>query len=706
MGVSFTGVSFTGVSFTGVSFTGVSFTVLGPVTAVRVGAPVPLAGRRVLALLAALLLSPNKDVPTDRLIEWAWGEARPAHPRAALQNAMSRLRHAVGDEVVETTPFGYRLRADAGTLDLLAFEKLTASAAGADRAGDTALAADRLRQAIGLWRMPLLSNVDAPGLGRYAATLLTERYLAAHEEHARLCLLLGRHAEVAAELSELVGSYPFREPLAAHLMAALAGAGRRADALVTYEAVSRTLREELGVQPGAALRSLHTSILRAEPQRTEAQWAESLRAEAHRTEAQRTESLRTEAQRTEAQRAEPWRTAAQPERVAAKPDAVPAPGSQLPARPGVLYGRTHEAGTLDRWLAEPDSAAVTAVVGPVGVGKSALVVHAAQRRRAAFPDGTLYLDLDGYAASAPLEPVAALGQLLDTLGAVAIPTGLAARAARWRGLLADRRLLLVLDNARDSAQVRPLLPGAASPSTVVVTSRDQLRGLVARDGARRLTLDGLGPDPVRALLADLTGRPAEHFDRGRVAELVDRCAGLPLAVRVVAERMARTGGTLDEALAALRGPAFLDGLSADDGTDTDLRTTLSWSCHALDTETARGYHRLGRHAADGWSLPVAATVLQRSPRQARAVLDGLIAVHLLRPAGVRRYVMPPPVRAHARASCRLHPLPAGGPKPAVGFGSRAAAAPVERADSAVGARLATFAVVPSARVAGEVHEPR
>lgn len=639
----------------------VSFTVLGPVTAVRAGAPVPLAGKRVLALLAALLLSPNKDVPTDRLIEWAWGEARSAHPRAALQNAMSRLRHAVGDDVVETTPFGYRLRGDAGTLDLLAFEELTVAAAAADRAGDTAVAADRLRQAIGLWRLPLLSNVDAPKLGRHAATLLTERYLAAHEEHARLCLLLGRHADVVAQLRDLVVSYPFREPLAAHLMTALAGAGRRADALVTYEAVSRTLREELGVQPGAVLRSLHTSILRAESQVGED---------------------------------------------AAGPGRPPAPGSQLPARSGVLHGRAREARVLDRWLAGPDRAAVTAVVGPAGVGKSALAVDAAHRWRAAFPDGTLYLDLDGYAAGAPLEPVAALGQLLDTFGAAAVPAGLAARAARWRGLLAGRRPLLVLDNARDSAQVRPLLPGAASAAAVLVTSRHQLRGLVARDGARRLTLDGLGVDAVGALLRELTGRPAEGFARDRVAELVDRCAGLPLAVRVVAERLARTGSTLDEALEALRGPAFLDELSAGDGTDTDLRATLSWSCRTLDAETARGYHLLARHAADGWSLPAAATVLRRPPGQARQVLDRLAAVHLLRPAGAGRWAMPAPVRAQARADCPSHPRPDGGPGPGVGPGSRGAAAAVERADSAMGARLATFAVVPSARVAGEVHEPR
>jgi DNA-binding SARP family transcriptional activator len=238
-----------------------SFTVLGQVTAVRAGSPVPLSGQRMVTMLTALLLTPNEPVPADRLIKWVWAGSRSAHPRATLQNAMFRLRHAVGDDVVETTSFGYRSRVDATTLDLLAFEQLVAGAADAERGGDTVLAVDRLRQAIGLWRLPLLANVDAPEFKQYATTLLTERYLTAHQEYARLSLRLGRHADVVADLSDLVGAYSLREPLAAYLMAGLARAGRRADALVTYEAVRRTLNEELGVQPGAELRSLHAKIL-------------------------------------------------------------------------------------------------------------------------------------------------------------------------------------------------------------------------------------------------------------------------------------------------------------------------------------------------------------------------------------------------------------------------------------------------------------
>ncbi len=638
----------------------ISFTVLGPVTAVRDGTPVPLSGQRLLALLAALLLAANEPVPTERLIEWAWGEGRSTNPRATLQNAMFRLRHAVGDDVIETTPLGYQLRADATTLDLLAFDRLVTEATAADRAGDTALAADRLRQATRLWRPPLLANVDAPELRRHATALLTERLLAVHEEHARLCLRLGRHAEVAADLGELVEAYPFREPLAAHLMAALAGAGRRADALVTYENVRRTLREELGVQPGPALRSLHASILRADTQ----------------------------------------------------PDAPtdapgPAPTSHLPACPGRLHGRAGQAAALDRWLAERDRPAVAAVVGPAGAGKTALAVSSARRWRAMFPDGTLYLDLDGYAARAPLQTGAALGRLLDALGAGPIPAGAAARAAQWRGLLADRRILLVLDNARNSEQVRPLLPGAASPGAVVVTSRDQLRGLVARDGARRIALDALDADAVRALLADATGQPAERLDRDQVAELAHRCAGLPLAVRIVAERLARTGGALGETLSRLRAPAFLAELSADDGTDTDLRTALSWSCRTLDDQTARGYHRLGGHPDGEWSLPVVAAVLHRSPDQARVLLDRLVAIHLVRPVGTQRYAMPALVRAHAREGCGLsshtqpRPLP-----PGAWLASHGAAGSSERAGSAAGARLATFAAVPATSAVGEAHESR
>jgi DNA-binding SARP family transcriptional activator len=219
--------------------------------------------------LTALLLMPNEPVPADRLIKWVWAGSRSAHPRATLQKAMFRLRHAVGDDVVETTSFGYRSCVDATTLDLLAFEQLVASAADAERGGDTVLAVDRLRQAIGLWRLPLLANVDATEFKQYATTLLTERYLTAHQEYARLSLQLDRHADVVANLSDLVGAYSLREPLAAYLMAALVRGGRRADALVTYEAVRRTLNEELGVGPGAELRSLRAKILCAADQRYE-----------------------------------------------------------------------------------------------------------------------------------------------------------------------------------------------------------------------------------------------------------------------------------------------------------------------------------------------------------------------------------------------------------------------------------------------------
>jgi DNA-binding SARP family transcriptional activator len=639
----------------------VSFTVLGPVSAIRAGASVPLAGPRMLALLAALLLAPNESVPAERLIEWVWGEQRADHPRARLQNAMSRLRQALGDDVVETTSSGYRARADAGTLDLLAFDQLMTGAAVAERAADTVLAADRLRQAIGLWRLPLLPNVDAPELRRRATTLLTERYLTAHEEHARICLQLGRHAEVVAALGLLVEAHPFREPLVAHLMAALAGAGRRADALVTYATVSRILREELGVLPGAALQSLHATLLRAEAEADGAAESASLPG--------------------------PIRT------------------SHLPAPPGTLRGRAEESAALERWLTEPDRI-VAAVVGPAGVGKTALAVTSAHRCRDTFPDGTLFLDLGGYAADAPVDPGVALGWLLGAHGVAPIPAETSVRAARWRGALAGRRILLVLDNAHDTEQVRPLLPGAASPSRALVTSRNQLRGLVARDGAQRIALDGLPVGAVRQVLSDVTGRPLGQFSTGEAVELAHRCDGLPLPVRVVAERLARGGSTLGELLARLRVPAFLAELSADEGTDTDLRTTLSWSCRALAAETAQGYHRLGRHTDDRWSLRSAAAALRRSPEQARVLLDRLVAVHLVRPDGPRHYVMSAPVRAHARAGCGLpsHAQP-NAPLTAVWLASGGAAASPERFDSAAGVPLATVVLPPPSTI-GEVDEPR
>jgi DNA-binding SARP family transcriptional activator len=243
----------------------VEFRVLGAVEVNRDGRPVPVPGQTAMVILAALLLSPNLVVSVDTLIDWRWGARLPAHPRAALQSGVSRLRGLLGDDLLETAAYGYRLRITAGQLDLLRFDECVADAerALAADAPDCALAA--LEGAVGLWRGSPLSNVNSPALQREAIPRLTERYLRAAETRAGLCLRLGRQQALVPELWALLQHHPFHERLAGQLMIALMRGGRQADALAVYERLRQALALELGIDPTSALQDLHARILSADP---------------------------------------------------------------------------------------------------------------------------------------------------------------------------------------------------------------------------------------------------------------------------------------------------------------------------------------------------------------------------------------------------------------------------------------------------------
>ncbi len=241
------------------------FRVLGPVEILRGGVPVVLPGRTTTILMAGLALSPSRIVPNDTLIEWTWGARLPARPRAALQSGISRLRRLLGEDLVETAGLGYRLRADAGQLDLMRFRELVATGIRAADEGAPERALVSLDQALRLWRGFPLSNVDSPPLHRDLLPGLTERYLRAVELRCHLCLRLGRYPAVIQELSVVAPQHPFHERLAGQLMIALVKSGRRADALAAYDRLREALAEELGIDPGAALRALHARILRGDP---------------------------------------------------------------------------------------------------------------------------------------------------------------------------------------------------------------------------------------------------------------------------------------------------------------------------------------------------------------------------------------------------------------------------------------------------------
>ncbi|BCJ29290.1 BTAD domain-containing putative transcriptional regulator [Actinocatenispora sera] len=587
------------------------FRVLGPVQAWRAGQPVPLGGNRVLTLLAGLLLSPNEVVSWHRLAEWVWGDQPPSHPRSALHNGISRVRQLLGRSVIQTQGSGYQLVTDAAHHDLLLFDQLTTAAADAELRGATEAAVDLLSEALALWRPPLLGNLDASALYRHTIDHLTDRYLDAHEERARLCLRLGRHAELIVELSDLVRANPFRETLAGQLMLALFRSGRRADALMVYQQLRQVLRDELGVDPGTTIRDLHSEILRTES-------------------------------------AVPAREPGPPMPVHCTSGSTPVaqvPPRQLPAPSGRLIGRDPQLAALDDWLAAGDST-LAAVVGPAGAGKTALALWWANRIRGRFPDGQLYLDLGGYGDAPPLRVEDSLAILLGALGVPtdAVPTEIRSAGALLRSMLAERQVLVVLDNARDSDQIRPLLPGGGSTAATVVTSRKQLRGLVARDGAHRVEVAELEADAAAELLCAAAGLSPGSLTPQVTTDLVQRCAGLPLALRIIGERIARTGVAMPGEPTTVSG---LDVLSTHEGTDTDLAAVLDWSYRALDAKTAAAYRQLGRYPGTELRVEDAPAVFGGSADVASRMLDTLAAMYLVQQRGAGRYEWNDLIRRHA-----------------------------------------------------------
>jgi DNA-binding SARP family transcriptional activator len=241
------------------------FQILGPVEVLRAGKPIAVGGSTTLRLLTGLLLNPNHTTPVSRLAEWAWPAEPPVHPRAALHNAMSRLRRLIGVETIDTLEWGYRLRAEADNHDLLRFERLHATARDALASGQPETALSHLDEAVRLWHEPLLGNVESAALAHDVLPRLTERYLGAIEERAELRLQLGRHEVLVDELPALIRAHPFRERLVGQLMITFARSGRRVDALVAYDVLQHSLNADLGIDPGPALRDLRTRILRDDP---------------------------------------------------------------------------------------------------------------------------------------------------------------------------------------------------------------------------------------------------------------------------------------------------------------------------------------------------------------------------------------------------------------------------------------------------------
>jgi DNA-binding SARP family transcriptional activator/Tfp pilus assembly protein PilF len=616
----------------------VEYLLLGPLVVRSRGEVLPVQRGKQRAVLAALLLQAGRVVSVDDLAEALWDGDEPPSAQVTVQNYVKRLRHALGDlghSVIITAPPGYQIRAEPDELDVSRFQALLTSAQSAARRGLWEAAAEQAPDALALWRGDPLADVESPLLLRREGPRLAEMRLQAEETRIEAGLHLGRHAELVGDLRQLTADHPLREQFWAQLMIALYRSGRQSDALAAYQRARKTLVAELGVEPGPELRAVQHQVLTGD---------DTTVADGR---------ARLAAGQADAPQATPVSATG---RQTARP--VP---RQLPAPVRHFTGRRAELAKLTRMLEQAAEEThgpvlISAIDGGAGVGKTALAVEGAQRVAARFPDGQLYVNLRGYDPGHPMSPGEVLARFLRALGVPGqeIPRSDDERAARYRSLLAGRRMLIVLDNASDAEQVRPLLPGSAG-CAVVVTSRDALTGLVARDGARRLDVGLLPLTDAVSLLRALIGARVDDEDAAARA-LAQRCCLLPLALRVTAELAAsRSGVSLADLTAELADQQQrLDLLDADGDPGTAVRAVFSWSYRHLDAATARCFRLLGLHPGPDWE-PYAVAALSGAPlRQARGLLDRLASAHLVQPAGPGRLAMHDLLRAYAAELADRH----------------------------------------------------
>ncbi len=588
------------------------FGLLGPLAVRRGETVIPVQAGKQRAVLAALLLNANQVVPVGELAETLWGAEPPPSAGVTVQNYVARLRKALEDQGhsrIGTQPRGYVINVAADELDMTRFEDLLGAARQAARGGSWETAAAQARAALALWRGEPLADVESELLALREVPRLADLRLQALETRIEADLQLGRHAEVTGELRQLAGAHPLREHLHALLMLALYRAGRQAEALAAYQAARRVIIEELGTEPGPELRSLHQQILAADP-------ALNLPG--------------------------PPQPAAGAER------AVP---RELPACVRHFTGRAGELAALTDLLGEPPDrrriVVISAIGGTAGVGKTALALQWAHQVAGRFPGGQLYVNLRGYGPGEPVPPGDALAGFLRTLGVPGtdIPDQLEERARQYRSKLAGRQVLVVLDNARDGEQLRPLLPGDPG-CAAVVTSRDALTGLVAADGARRLDLDVLPPRDAVGLLRSLIG-PRADTDPKAVAEMAGLCARLPLALRIAAElAVACPAAPLAELVVELKA-SRLDALDA--GEDrADVRAVFSWSVRQLSDDATQAFALLGVQPAEDLDVHAAAALTGTSTAQTRKMLDRLHRASLIQETGPGRFGMHDLLRAYAR----------------------------------------------------------
>lgn len=575
------------------------------------GQLVPLGHSRQQCVLAVLLLDPNRPVSADQLVYRVWGDEAPERAQSTLYSYISRLRGALslhGCHLLRRSG-GYVLRVDDAAVDLYRFRHLIKQA---KEAADDHRAGALLEEGIGLWHGEPLAGLSSPWLDAVRERLEAERW-AAELDHTDAMLRTDRHSERLASLSAWAATHPLDERLTGQLLIALHRSGRTADALEQYRRTRLLLSEELGSDPGVALRDLHQRILSGD------------------------------------RALDP---PAGPAVRHLRGDPVPAPvPQQLPAPPAQFIGRHAELARLDAALTDDEGSARIAVLGGIGgIGKTWLALRWAGDHLERFPDGQLYVNLRGFEPHhQPLSAQSVIRSFLYALGVTrgSIPEEPEARVGLYRSLVAGRRVLVVLDNARDAQQVRPLLPGSGS-CTVIVTSREQMPELIATDGARPVTPAVLTPVEARTLLTHRLGDQRAADEPEAVDHIITACAGLPLALAIVAARAAtHTTFSLSMLAGELRQSSGGLEAFAHSGATLNLRSVFSWSCRALSPDAGTLFRLLGTHPGPEISRRAAASLVGLSLRRTRAALAELVRGQLIIEYRPGRYTLHDLIRAYA-----------------------------------------------------------
>ncbi|WP_187368303.1 BTAD domain-containing putative transcriptional regulator [Nonomuraea terrae] len=585
--------------------------ILGSLT-VRLGRrTVDIGSLKQRCMLGLLALQPNEVVSRDEIIDVLWGDDPPVTCVSLVHSYASRLRQTLEgsrqtssrEQHITATRQGYKLTVEPEQLDLFVFNDLVIRAREMhDDNEESAL--DLFHQGLSSWRGPVLADT-VPGLRQHPAAIrLSHQRLAVVLAHADLAIQTGRPEQAVEHLRALACSEPLHEGMHARLMLALAGSGQRAAALQVFSDIRTRLSHELGVDPSEELKAAHLQVLRQEAPSEPVPETESRQ-----------------------------RSALVMRMVAP---------AQLPPDVAGFTGRCRALDRL-RDLVSPTvtgtGAKVIAVTGMAGVGKSALGVHWAHEMRGMFPDGQLYLELNGNSHT-PLCPVEALRRLLSALGVPPdrIPAAQAEATALFRTLLADRRMLIVLDDAASTAQIRPLLPGNPD-CLVLITSRTQLVSLTASDGAPLVNLDVLAPEESAALLATMLGRKRVAAEPEAAAMLAELCGHLPLALRIAATNLiVRPGRRLESFVAELRDGDRLSALRVD-GDDLSIRDAIDISYRKLRPAARQLFRYLGRHAEPEITYVTAAATLGTAVHRVKPLLEQLCMASMLRRVAHDRYRM-------------------------------------------------------------------